>query len=124
MIEIWENHQLGDLCEVLDSKRIPITERDRIAGDYPYYGASGVLDFVNDYIFDEKLILLGEDGAKWGAGDKSAFIVEGKYWVNNHAHVIRPDRSKVIDEWIVYYLNFSNLQKYITGLTVPKLNCC
>lgn len=118
----WEVKRLEDVCEVLDSKRKPITKRDRIAGKYPYYGATGILDYVHDYIFNEKLILIGEDGAKWGAGENTAFIAEGKYWVNNHAHVIRPDRSIVLDNWIVYFLNFSDLQKYVTGLTVPKLN--
>lgn len=99
-----------------------MTKRDRIVGEYPYYGATGILDYVADYIFDEKLVLIGEDGAKWGAGEKTAFSAEGKYWVNNHAHVIRPDRKKVVDEWIIYFLNFSDLSKFITGLTVPKLN--
>ncbi len=118
----WVIKSLGEVCEVLDSKRKPITKRNRIAGDYPYYGATGILDYVHEYIFDEKLILIGEDGAKWDTGENTAFIAEGKYWVNNHAHVIRPDRSIVLDNWIVYFLNFSDLQKYVTGLTVPKLN--
>lgn len=118
----WEERKLGEICEILDSKRKPITKKYRISGKYPYYGATGILDYVHDYIFSEKLILIGEDGAKWGAGDNTAFIAKGKYWVNNHAHVIRPDRSQVLDEWICYFLNFSDLQKYITGLTVPKLN--
>ena len=79
--------RLGDVCDVLDSHRKPITKKDRIAGDIPYYGATGIVDYVKDYIFDERLVLLGEDGAKWGAGEPSAFLVEGKTWVNNHAHV-------------------------------------
>lgn len=118
----WKILPLGEVCDVLDNRRVPITKRNRVAGPYPYYGASGILDYVNDYIFDEKLILIGEDGAKWGPGERSSFTVDGKYWVNNHAHVIRPHRETVIDEWIVYYLNVSNLMPYITGLTVPKLN--
>ena len=122
MKQVWEERRLGDFCENLDSKRIPVTQRDRITGIYPYYGATGILDYVNNYIFNEKLVLIGEDGAKWGSGEKSAFIVEGKYWVNNHAHVIKPDRSIVLDEWLVYYLNFCDLRIYTTGLTVPKLN--
>ena len=118
----WENKNLGEICEILDNRRKPITKRDRTAGEYPYYGATGILDYVHDYIFDEKLILIGEDGAKWGSGENTAFIAEGKYWVNNHAHVIRPDRKVVLDNWLVYFLNFSDLSKYVTGLTVPKLN--
>lgn len=122
MLSNWKTKSLGEVCEVLDSKREPITKRHRIAGDYPYYGATGILDYVHDYIFDEKLILIGEDGAKWGAGENTAFIAEGKYWVNNHAHVIRPNRSIVSDNWLIYFLNSTDLQKYVTGLTVPKLN--
>jgi len=118
----WEIKKLGEVCEVLDSKRKPITKRNRIAGGYPYYGATGILDYVHDYIFDEQLILIGEDGARWGEGENTAFIAEGKYWVNNHAHVIRPDRSAILDKWLIYFLNFSDLRKYVTGLTVPKLN--
>jgi type I restriction enzyme, S subunit len=119
---VWEVRKLGDVCEVLDNKRKPITKRDRIEGEYPYYGATGILSYVDEYIFDEKLVLIGEDGAKWESGDNTSFIVEGKYWVNNHAHVIRPNRKIVLDEWIVNYLNFSDLRVYVTGLTVPKLN--
>ena len=122
MILGYKERFLGEICDILDSKRKPVTKRDRVSGKYPYYGASGILDYVNDYIFDEKLVLIGEDGAKWEQGEKSSFIAEGKYWVNNHAHVIRPNRSIVLDEWIVYFLNFSDLTKYTTGLTVPKLN--
>ena len=118
----WEVKELGDVCDVLDKLRKPITKKDRIAGDFPYYGATGILDYVHDFIFNEKLILIGEDGAKWFSGANSSFIVKGKYWVNNHVHVIKPNRDIILDEWIVYFLNFSDLLQYITGLTVPKLN--
>ncbi|MDC1460811.1 restriction endonuclease subunit S, partial [Flavobacteriaceae bacterium] len=113
---------LGEVCEILDNLRKPITKRDRIEGKYPYYGATGILSYINDYIFDEKLVLIGEDGAKWFSGANSSFIVNGKYWVNNHAHVIRPNRTIILDEWIVYFLNFSDLEEFVTGMTVPKLN--
>jgi type I restriction enzyme S subunit len=113
---------LSELCEILDRKRKPITKRNRVAGPYPYYGATGVLDHVNGYIFDEQLVLIGEDGAKWGAGDRTAYAVEGKCWVNNHAHVIRPNRKMSLDSWIIYYLNATDLTPFISGLTVPKLN--
>ena len=119
---IWPVVDLGEITEILDSKRKPITKSDRTKGPYPYYGATGIVDYVNDYIFDERLLLLGEDGAKWDAGEKSAFIVEGKCWVNNHAHVLRPDKSKVIDTYLVHLLNFLDLSQHITGVTVPKLN--
>ena len=118
----FEYSQLGDVCEILDRIRKPITKRDRVAGPYPYYGATGVLDYVEGYLFDEPLVLVGEDGAKWKAGENTAFPVYGKCWVNNHAHVLRPDRSRLLDSWLIYYLNLSDLTPFITGLTVPKLN--
>lgn len=118
----WKIKKLGGICDILDNQRKPVTQRDRIIGKYPYYGATGIQDYVNDYIFDEKLILIGEDGAKWGAGENTAFTAEGKYWVNNHAHVIRPHRDTVLDNWIIYFLNVNDLSRYITGLTVQKLN--
>ena len=122
MKEGWTYKKLGEVCEILDSQRKPITKSKRESGLIPYYGATGLLDYVKGYIFDEKLVLLGEDGAKWGAGENSSFIIEGKTWVNNHAHALRPKRDVLIDEYLVYYLNFTNLLSYITGVTVPKLN--
>lgn len=120
--EECESGALGDICEILDSQRKPITKRDRVSGPYPYYGATGVLDCVDSYIFDEPLVLIGEDGAKWGAGENTAYAVDGKCWVNNHAHVIRPNRDVILDSWIIYYLHAIDLQRFISGLTVPKLN--
>ncbi len=122
MKEGWQTRELGDLCEVLDYKRKPITKRDRVEGDYPYYGATGILGYVEGYLFDENLVLVGEDGAKWASGENTAFAVEGKIWVNNHAHVLRPHRDRVLDNWLIYFLNHSDLSKFVSGLTVPKLN--
>jgi len=118
----WEIKKLGEVCDVLDNLRKPITKCNRIEGDFPYYGATGILSYINDYIFSEKLILVGEDGAKWGSGDNTAFIADGRYWVNNHAHVIKPQRNILLDEWLVYYLNFTDLNSFVSGMTVPKLN--
>ena len=118
----WELLTIKECCDILDSRRKPITKSKRESGVIPYYGATGLLDFVKDYIFDEPLVLLGEDGAKWGGGDTSAYRIEGKSWVNNHAHVLRPKREIINDYWLIYFLNYSNLQSYITGVTVPKLN--
>ena len=100
------------MCEILDSLRKPITKKDRVSGEIPYYGATGIVDYVNGYLFDEELLLLGEDGAKWGAGDKSAFIIRGKAWVNNHAHVLRLS-SDVDIHWLELYLTYADLTKYI-----------
>ena len=118
----WEWVRLGDVVEVLDSLRKPVTKEDRKPGPYPYYGASGIVDYVSAYIFDEPLVLVGEDGAKWGAGDKTAFPVCGKSWVNNHAHVLRPLRAALADMYLVSYLTARDLSEFITGMTVPKLN--
>lgn len=120
--EGWEEKELGKICDILDSKRKPITKNKRTSGTIPYYGATGILDYVKDFIFDEKLVLLGEDGAKWGTGENSAYIICGKSWVNNHAHALRPHRNIILDEFLVYYLNYSDLSESITGVTVPKLN--
>ncbi|MBT3795317.1 MAG: hypothetical protein HOF24_10265 [Flavobacteriaceae bacterium] len=117
-----ENVKLGDLCQNLDRLRKPITKKNRRSGIFPYYGASGVVDYVDDYLFDQKLVLVGEDGAKWGAGSSTSFIINGKSWVNNHVHVLKPNSEVVMHEWITYYLNSINLQPWITGLTVEKLN--
>ena len=118
----WPVKTIGDVCAVLDSLRKPITKRDRTSGDYPYYGATGIVDYVGDYIFDERLVLVGEDGAKWDAGDRTAFIAEGKFWVNNHAHVLRCKPGVLVDSWLTHYLTMSDLKRYVSGLTVPKLN--
>jgi type I restriction enzyme S subunit len=77
---------------------------------------------VSGYIFDEQLVLVGEDGAKWASGDQTAFAVEGKCWVNNHAHVLRPHRTRLIDNWLIHFFFFSDLSEFVSGLTVPKLN--
>ena len=118
----WPMVELGETVEILDSLRRPITKHDRRPGPYPYYGATGVVDYVDDYLFDEPLVLVGEDGAKWGSGEQSAYAVEGKVWVNNHAHVLRPKREHLLDRFLIEIINSLDLTLYITGVTVPKLN--
>lgn len=119
---MWSIEPLGNIVEVLDRLRKPITKKNREKGDVPYYGATGIVDWVKDHIFDEKLVLVGEDGAKWDSGEKTAFIIEGRTWVNNHAHVLRPREALVSHEWLAYYLTSIDLSPWVTGLTVPKLN--
>ena len=118
----WPMVELGKVCDILDNLRKPVNKGDRKKGDYPYYGATGILDYVDEYIFDDKLVLVGEDGAKWGAGDNTAFIAKGKYWANNHVHVLCPNRERLLDEFLVPILNNQDLSKYLTGTTIPKLN--
>ena len=119
MREGWEIRTLGEIATIYDHLRKPITKSDRKAGPYPYYGASGVQDHVEDYIFDGRYLLVGEDGAKWGPGDKSAYIVEGKCWVNNHAHILQLNGVK--DTLVAYLFTFRDLGPYITGAIVPKM---
>ncbi|EAI4484164.1 TPA: restriction endonuclease subunit S [Campylobacter lari] len=121
-MKYWKISIIDNTCEILNNKRVPISQKDRISGIYPYYGASGIVDYIDKYIFDEELVLIGEDGAKWGAFENSAFIASGKYWVNNHAHILKPNNEILINKFLVYFLNYSNLEKYITGATVKKLN--
>lgn len=118
----WKTVALGELCDILDSKRKPITKRDRKPGEYPYYGATGIQDFVEGFLFDEPLVLVGEDGAKWASGEHTAFAIEGKCWVNNHAHVLRANRLLLNDNWLIHFLVHSDLSPFVSGLTVPKLN--
>lgn len=118
----FELYNLGELVENLDNKRIPLSKNERISGEIPYYGATGIIDYVSEYIFNEKLVLIGEDGAKWGANENSAFSIKGKTWVNNHAHVLRPKRNKILDTYLIEILNKYDLSSYITGQNVPKLN--
>lgn len=115
----WEVKSIDDLCDVMNNIRKPISGSERKKGLFPYYGASGIIDFVEDFLFDEKLLLVGEDGAKWGAYENTAFLVEGKYWVNNHAHVLRP--KLINDKLLESYLVKLDLHPYITGAAPPKL---
>ena len=120
MREGWEYKKLGECTQILDSQRKPVTKKDRKEGVYPYYGATGIQDYVDKYIFEGRYVLVGEDGAKWGAFDKSAFIIDGKTWVNNHAHVLKPFEP-LVDSYLTYYLNHSDLNGFISGAIVRKL---
>jgi type I restriction enzyme, S subunit len=118
----WVEKMLGDVCENLDSKRIPITKSKRESGDVPYYGASGVVDHVADFIFDEDLLLVSEDGANLLARTYPiAFSISGKTWVNNHAHALS-FRDIHSQRFIEYYLNSISLEPYVSGMAQPKLN--
>jgi len=118
----WEIKALGDIAKNLDSRRIPITESDREKGNIPYYGASGIIDYVKEFIFDEELLCISEDGANLVARTYPiAFSISGKTWVNNHAHVLKFNNSctQIIVE---NYLNAINLEDFLTGMAQPKLN--
>ncbi len=104
----------------MDNLRVPVTRSKRIKGTIPYYGATGIVDYVDDYIFDEKLLLVGEDGADWSAYANTAYIIEGKSWVNNHAHVLRVTNADI--DFLKEYLNYADLRQYTSGTTRGKLN--
>ncbi|MCC5907174.1 MAG: restriction endonuclease subunit S [Balneolaceae bacterium] len=117
-----EEKRLDEVCENLDRFRKPITKKDREEGPYPYYGASGIVDYVADYIFDEDLLLVSEDGANLLARTYPiAFSISGKNWVNNHAHVLRFD-NLTSQRFIEYYLNSIKLDPWVSGMAQPKLN--
>ncbi|MGN0428849.1 MAG: restriction endonuclease subunit S [Huintestinicola sp.] len=118
----WEQYRLEDTVDFLDEKRKPITSKYRKAGQYPYYGASGIIDFIDDYIFDEELVLLSEDGANIvDRNYRVAFIATGKYWVNNHAHCLRPKQG-FASYFISEALENIDYTVYNTGSAQPKLN--
>ncbi|HEM6890098.1 TPA: restriction endonuclease subunit S [Providencia rettgeri] len=113
---------LGELAENLDSKRKPITSGLRESGEIPYYGASGIVDYVKDYIFDGDYLLVSEDGANLLARNTPiAFSISGKTWVNNHAHVLKFE-TYAERKYVEYYLNSIDLTPYISGAAQPKLN--
>ena len=118
----WTRQRLDQICENLDSRRVPITSTDRKAGNYPYYGASGIVDYVKDYIFDEDILLISEDGANLVMRSTPiAFSVSGKVWVNNHAHVVRFE-SKATQKYIEICFALTDISGSITGTAQPKLN--
>ena len=117
-----EVRPFGELSESLDGRRIPVKSGDRKAGVYPYYGASGVVDYVDSYIFDEEILLVSEDGANLTARTTPiAFSVSGKCWVNNHAHVVK-FQEKATQKFVEHYIELTDISPYITGTAQPKLN--
>ncbi len=120
----WEMKILGEVSVFLDGRRKPIKSEDRakMKGEFPYYGASGIIDYVNNFLFDEEIILLGEDGENILSRNLPlAFRVSGKCWVNNHAHVIKPNPETNID-FLTHNLEKINYVIYNTGTAQPKLN--
>lgn len=118
----WETQPLYKVCENLDSRRIPIAEKDRKKGSTPYFGASGVVDYVDGYIFDDILMCVSEDGANLVARTYPiAFTISGKAWVNNHAHVLKFENN-FTQILVESYLNSIDLSEFLTGMAQPKLN--
>jgi type I restriction enzyme S subunit len=119
----WEVNSLTSLVDFLDSKRVPLKEEDRaqMPGQIPYYGASGIIDYIDRWLFDEELILLGEDGENVVSRNLPlAFRVSGKCWVNNHAHVLKPKVGYEIDYW-TEYLEWRDYTPLTSGSAQPKI---
>jgi type I restriction enzyme S subunit len=120
--EGWIETTLDQISTNLDSRRIPITKSARSSGQYPYYGASGIVDYVADFIFEGDNLLVSEDGANLLARSTPiAFSASGRYWVNNHAHILHFN-SMATQRYVEFYLESIKLDEYITGAAQPKLN--
>ncbi|WP_299293946.1 restriction endonuclease subunit S [uncultured Tateyamaria sp.] len=120
----WGADFFGNLVFSRDSERVPlsVSERQKRQGCYDYYGASGVIDSIDDYLFDEPLLLIGEDGANLiNRSTPIAFIARGKFWVNNHAHVLGA-KTEIFLQYLEIYINSISLEPYVTGTAQPKMN--
>jgi len=121
----WNVKKIEEICDILDSQRVPLNkeQRESMKGNIPYYGANGVVDYINQYLFDEPLILMAEDGGHFDEYQTRpiAYKIEGKSWVNNHAHVLRP-KEGIDFNWVFYSLVHKNVLPFINGGTRAKLN--
>lgn len=114
--------KLGEVCEILDSQRRPVSKGAREKGEYPYYGANGIQDYVSGYLFDGKYLLVGEDGSVINK-DNSPILnwAEGKIWVNNHAHILAEKREIALLRYLYFALQCTDVSEIVHG-TPPKLN--
>jgi type I restriction enzyme S subunit len=124
LLENWTVVPFGKLVQNFDGKRKPLSAkfRESFKGEFPYYGACDIIDSVKDYLFDGEYILIGEDGANLLSKNKPlAFVVRGKFWVNNHAHICQPVKNVDI-KYLLYQFNSKNISQFISGTAQPKLN--
>lgn len=118
---LWPSRPLGELIENLDYLRVPVKGVDRKHGPYPYYGASGIVDYVDNYIFDGEHLLIAEDGENLRTQQTPiAFMAKGRFWVNNHAHIVRGNENN-LTLYLMYALLDTDVRPYLTGSTMPKL---
>lgn len=120
----WKTYRLGEIVDLFDYKRIPLSSSQRLKrkGIYPYYGAQGIIDYIDDYIFDGEYLLVAEDGENLKSKKQDiAQIAKGKYWVNNHAHILKSNGLCNLT-YLCYILNRTDISGYITGSAQPKLN--
>ncbi len=122
--EGWKRVKLGEVVEILDNQRIPLDSEYRliIKGDIPYCGSTGIIDYIRKYIFEGEYVLIAEDGGRFGRFEETAYIMKGKFWANNHVHIVK-GKNKIIDNrFLMYLINFQDLNYYISGSTREKLN--
>ncbi len=121
----WTDINLGAVIDIFDHKRVPLSGKVRATrqGAYPYYGASGIIDYIDDYIFDGKYLLVAEDGENLNSRKLPvAFFADGKFWVNNHAHIVRGKPGVAHDHFLYSWFAQANISGYITGAAQPKLS--
>ncbi len=121
----WKTANLGDVIELFDQKRVPLNSRERQQrpGQYPYYGAQGIIDHIDDYIFDGRYILVAEDGENLNSKKLPlALFADGKFWVNNHAHILRAKPKIADDTFLLACLNNADIKPFVTGAAQPKLS--
>jgi Restriction endonuclease S subunits len=121
--EEWKVVRLGEVVEIYDNKRVPLSEnvRKNMKGIYPYCGANGIIDCINDYIFDGEYVLVAEDGGRYGKFENTAYIMNGKFWVNNHAHILQAKVGISINRFILYWFTYADISQYVSGTTRQKL---
>lgn len=121
----WSSRPLRDLLDLHDSKRIPLSSAERATrqGPYPYYGAQGVIDHIDEYIFDGRFILIPEDGENLRSRKLPvAYFAEGQFWVNNHAHIVKAKEGAAVDRFVQSAIQAADISPYITGAAQPKLS--
>ncbi len=122
--EEWEVVRLGEVGDIFDSKRIPLDGeyRSNIKGEFPYCGATGIIDYINDYIFDGEFVLIAEDGGKFNRFEDTAYLMMGKFWANNHVHIVFGKADFLNNAFLQYFINYEDVSSYISGSTREKLN--
>ena len=119
--EGWRWVRLGEVCEIWDALRKPVKKKDRRPGDVPYCGANGIIDYVDGYTHVGEFVLLAEDGGFYGPGEPSAYMMSGRFWANNHVHILRSKPDHLTNQFLYYWLIACDLRPFLTGATRPKL---
>ncbi len=124
MSKKWNLKTINELADIYNTSRQPLNSltRENMKGCYPYCGANGVVDYINDYKFDGEYVLIAEDGGYWGECENSSYIMRGKFWVNNHAHIVKAKPNIADNYFLCYLLNFLNMEPFITGDARGKLS--